>query len=55
MLTTISDQHHHEEFANGPAKFIQEISDEWQRFDFFNEGNLPTKPSSTGLTILRKK
>jgi|TARA_B110000914_G_C15474028_1_gene452162 hypothetical protein len=51
----VSDQHHHEEFADGPAKFIQEISDEWQRFDFFNEGNLPTKPSSTGLTILRKK
>jgi hypothetical protein len=50
----VSDQQHHEEFANGPAKFITEISEEWQRFDFFNEGILKTKPSSTGLTILRR-
>jgi hypothetical protein len=50
----VSDQEHHEEFANGPAKFIEEISDEWQRFDFFNFGILKTKPSSTGLTILRR-
>jgi len=49
----ISDQNHHDEFANGPSKFIQEIGDEWQRFDFFNEGTYPSKPSSTGLTILR--
>ena len=49
----ISDQDHHDKFADGPAKFIEEISDEWQRFDFFNEGILDTKPSSTGLTILR--
>ena len=50
----ISDQNHHDEFADGPAKFIEEISDEWQRFDFFNEGILKDKPSSTGLTILRR-
>ena len=40
-------------FTEGPSKFIEEISDEWQRFDFFNEGILDTKPSSTGLTLLR--
>ena len=34
--------------------FIEEIPDEWQRFDFFNEGILDTKPSSTGLTILQR-
>ena len=50
----ISDQNHHDEFADGPSKFIEEISDEWQRFDFFNEGILRDKPSSTGLTILRR-
>lgn len=50
----VSDQEHHEEFANGPAKFIEEISDEWQRFDFFNFGILKTKPSSTGFTVLRR-
>ena len=50
----VSDQNHHEEYANGPARFIEEISNEWQRFDFFNFGILKTKPSSTGLTILRR-
>jgi len=49
----ISDQNHHDEFAEGPSKFIQEISNDWQRFDFFNEGVLDNKPSSTGLTILK--
>lgn len=50
----IKDQNHHDTFVEGPSKFIREISDEWQRFDFFNEGSLPGKPSSTGLTILRR-
>jgi len=49
----ISDQDHHEEFANGPSKFVQEIGDKWQRFDLFNHNILKDKPSSTGLTILR--
>lgn len=49
----ISDQNHHEEFANGPSKFVQEIGDKWQRFDLFNHNILKDKPSSTGLTILR--
>ena len=43
----------YQKFTEGPSKFIEEISDEWQRFDFFNEGILDTKPSSTGLTIFR--
>ena len=50
----VTDQNNHEEFASGPAKFIEEISNEWQRFDFHNHGILKTKPSSTGLTILRR-
>lgn len=50
----ITDQKHHDEFAHGPAKFIKEIGSEWQRFDFFNEGAYPKKPSSTGLTILKR-
>ena len=52
-IKDISDQNHHDEFAEGPSKFIQEISNDWQRFDFFNEGVLDNKPSSTGLTILK--
>ena len=50
----ITDQEHHDEFSEGPSKFIEEIGNEWQRFDFFNEGILKDKPSSTGLTILRR-
>ena len=50
----IKEQNSYQEFIKGPSTFIEEISDEWQRFDFFNEGTLPTKPSSTGLTILRR-
>ena len=49
----ISDKDAHHKFAEGPSKFIKEISNKWQRFDFFNEGILKDKPSSTGLTILR--
>jgi len=49
----ISDKDAHHKFAEGPSKFIKEISNKWQRFDFFNEGILKGKPSSTGLTILR--
>ena len=49
----ITDQNHHDEFAIGPSKFIEEIGDEWQRFDFFNEGIIKDKPSSTGLTLVR--
>lgn len=49
----ILDRNDHEEFANGPSKFVQEIGDKWQRFDLFNHNILKDKPSSTGLTILR--
>lgn len=51
----VIEDEYYEEYASGPSKFIEEISDEWQRFDFFNEGILKNKPSSTGLTILKKK
>ena len=40
---------------DGPARFIEEISDEWQRFDFFNTGIHPMKPASTGLTLIKRK
>ena len=49
----ITDQNDHDDFAKGPSKFIKEIGKEWQRFDFFNEGILKDKPSSTGLTLIR--
>ena len=50
----VIEDEYYEEYAAGPSKFIKDISNKWQRFDFFNEGILKDKPSSTGLTILRK-
>ena len=34
----ITDQQHHDEFANGPSKLIKELkdSDEWEIFNFFS-------------------
>lgn len=49
----LQDQNQYETFTDGPSKFIKEIGTEWQKLNLFNEGNLRTKPSSTGLTILR--
>jgi hypothetical protein len=37
----------------GPSKFIEELGPEWELFNFFNEGILKSKPSSTGLTIIQ--
>jgi len=37
----------------GPSKFIEELGPEWKLFNFFNEGILKDKPSSTGLTIIQ--
>lgn len=52
----ISEQNHYEEFANGPSQLVQELKEnsEWEIFNFFNNGILKTKPSSTGLTILQR-
>lgn len=38
---------------DGPSKFIQELGNEWQRFDFFNLGIQRNKPASTGLTLIK--
>jgi hypothetical protein len=37
----------------GPSKFIEELGPEWKLFNFFNEGILKSKPSSTGLTLVQ--
>ena len=39
---------------DGPSKFIKEIGPEWKQFNFFNVGNHPSKPSSTGLTLIQR-
>ena len=41
--------------TNGPSKLVKELNkDEWEIFNFFNNGIFKSKPSSTGLTILQK-
>ena len=52
----ISDQNHHQDFANGPAKLIDILKEdkEWEMFNFFNNRVYPSKPSSTGITLLQR-
>ena len=46
----------HQEYANGPSKFIEELKSnkDWEIFNFFNNGIFKSKPASTGLTILQR-
>ena len=52
----ITDQNHHDEFANGPSKLIEELkeNDKWEIFNFFNNGIFKSKPASTGLTFVQR-
>lgn len=42
---------------DGPSKLIKElqISSEWNLINLFNFGILPSKPSSTGITLINRK
>ena len=51
----VLEKEHHDEFVNGPSQLIKELNkDEWEIFNFFNNGIFKTKPASTGLTILQR-
>lgn len=39
---------------DGPSRLIEEIGPEWRLFNFFNEGIIKDKPSSTGITIIQR-
>lgn len=45
----------YQSYADGPSKFVNSIKDDWEKFNFFNEGLDKDNPASTGLTLLRKK
>ena len=47
------DEKEYFELWDGPAKFIKEIGPEWKQFNFFNTGLHPSKPASTGLTLIQ--
>lgn len=40
---------------DGPAKFIKEINEDWNRINFFNSQQIKNKPSSTGITLVQKR
>jgi hypothetical protein len=51
----VKDREEHDDWT-GPIKFIQEIDEaKWEKFNLFNHGIIKNKPSSTGITILRKR
>lgn len=51
----ITDQNNHDNFANGPSELVKILKEDknWEVFNLFNNGILKTKPSSTGLTLIR--
>lgn len=52
LIITEDEKNNYEPF-DGPAKYLKEISTDWKQFNFFNVGNYPSKPSTTGLTFLQ--
>ncbi|NDB55236.1 class I SAM-dependent methyltransferase [archaeon] len=51
----VKDRNEHDDWS-GPIKLAKEIdSDKWEVFNLFNHGIVKNKPSSTGLTLIRRK
>jgi len=53
-MVITEDEKEYYEFFDGPPKFIKELGPEWKTFDFFNTGIHPSKPQSTGLTLVQR-
>ena len=53
-LIVTEDEKEYYELFDGPPKFIKEIGPEWKQFNFFNTGQLRSKPSTTGITLLQR-
>ena len=53
-LIITEDQKECYDLFDGPPTFIKELGPEWKQFNFFNSGQLPDKPSSTGITLLQR-
>lgn len=56
VTNDVSEQKHHDEFANGPSRLVKELKEnsEWEIFNFFNNGIFKSRPSSTGLTFVQR-
>jgi hypothetical protein len=41
---------------SGPSQFVKDFDDsEWEKFSLFNYGSLKDKPSSSGITLFKRK
>ena len=56
VTTEVKDRGDFDDWS-GPIQFVKELKNnlEWETFDLFNFGIQKNKPSSTGLTLVRKK
>lgn len=51
----VKDRGDHDDWS-GPIQLVKEIDTEkWEVFNLFNHGIVKNKPSSTGITLIRKK
>ncbi len=51
----VKDRNEHDDWS-GPIKLAKEIdTQKWEVFNLFNHGIVKNKPSSTGLTLIRRK
>jgi hypothetical protein len=56
VTNEIKDRGDHDDWS-GPIEFVKELKDskDWEVFNLFNFGIIKNKPSSTGLTLIRRK
>ena len=56
VTNEIKDRGDHDDWS-GPIQFVKELKDgkDWEIFNLFNFGIIKNKPSSTGLTLIRRK
>ncbi len=51
----VKDRNEHDDWS-GPIKLVKEIDgNKWEVLNLFNHGIIKNKPSSTGLTLIRRK
>ncbi len=51
----VKDRGEHDDWS-GPIQFVKEIDNsKWEILNLFNHGIVKNKPSSTGLTLIRRK
>ena len=56
IITDDIREGYHQEYAGGPSQLIKELKkdNDWEIFNFFNNGIQKNKPASTGLTFIQR-